>query len=112
MVNGRKRNPRARLARDTTFAPTRGHFTRDGAREDTVRERGRTARTARDAAARTGDPKREHASFPFERRRNQIPGEDVLRLDPVLEAVELPARVTGLDTGLADVDGDDFTHGE
>jgi len=27
-----------------------------------------------------------------------------IRLDTVLEAVELPARVTGLDTGLADVD--------
>ena len=37
---------------------------------------------------------------------------DSLRLDAVLEAVKLPARVTGLDTGLADVDGDDFTHGE
>ena len=36
---------------------------------------------------------------------------DSLRLDAVLEAVKLPARVTGLDTGLADVDGDDFTHG-
>ena len=35
---------------------------------------------------------------------------DSLRLDAVLEAVELPARVTGLDTGLADVDGDDLTH--
>ena len=33
-----------------------------------------------------------------------------LRLDAVLEAVELPARVTGLDTGLADVDGDNLTH--
>jgi hypothetical protein len=28
----------------------------------------------------------------------------------VLEAVKLPARVTGLDTGLADVDGDNLTH--
>ena len=35
---------------------------------------------------------------------------DSLRLDAVLEAVELPARVTGLDTGLADVDGDNLTH--
>ena len=35
---------------------------------------------------------------------------DSLRLDAVLEAVKLPARVTGLDTGLADVDGDDFAH--
>ena len=36
--------------------------------------------------------------------------EHVLRLDPVLQAVKLPARVTRLDTGLADVDGDDFAH--
>jgi hypothetical protein len=35
---------------------------------------------------------------------------DSLRLDAVLEAVKLPARVTGLDTGLADVDGDNLTH--
>ena len=33
-----------------------------------------------------------------------------LRLDAVLEAVELPARVTALDAGLAKVDGDDLTH--
>jgi hypothetical protein len=32
-------------------------------------------------------------------------------LNAVLEAVKLPAGVTDLDTGLADVDGDDFTHG-
>jgi hypothetical protein len=30
----------------------------------------------------------------------------------VLEAVKLPARVTGLDTSLADVDGDALTHFE
>jgi hypothetical protein len=30
----------------------------------------------------------------------------------MLEAVKLPARVTGLDAGLTDVDGDDFTHGK
>ena len=30
-------------------------------------------------------------------------------LDAVLEAVELPAGVAGLDTGLAKVDGDDLT---
>jgi hypothetical protein len=35
---------------------------------------------------------------------------DSLRLDAVLEAVKLPARVTGLDTGLADVYGDNLTH--
>ena len=28
----------------------------------------------------------------------------------MLEAVQLPAGVTGLDTGLAKVDGDDLTH--
>ena len=33
-----------------------------------------------------------------------------VRLDAVLEAVELPARVTGLDAALAKVDGDDLTH--
>jgi hypothetical protein len=30
----------------------------------------------------------------------------------VLEAVELPARVAGLDAGLADVDGDHLAHGD
>jgi hypothetical protein len=29
----------------------------------------------------------------------------------VLETVKLPAGVTNLDTGLADMDGDTFTHG-
>merc|ERR1712166_437777 len=33
-----------------------------------------------------------------------------IRLDAVLEAVKLPASVTGLATALADVDGDTFTH--
>jgi hypothetical protein len=32
-------------------------------------------------------------------------------LDAVLKAVELPAGISDLDTGLADVDGDDLTHG-
>jgi hypothetical protein len=32
--------------------------------------------------------------------------------DSVLEAVKLPAGVTDLDTGLTDVDGNDFTHVE
>ena len=32
-------------------------------------------------------------------------------LDSVLEAEELPAGVTNLDTGLTDVDGNDFSHG-
>merc|ERR1711868_96609 len=31
-------------------------------------------------------------------------------LDTVLEAEELPAGVTNLDTGLSDVDGNDFSH--
>lgn len=31
-------------------------------------------------------------------------------LDSVLKAVQLPAGITGLDTGLADVDRDNFTH--
>ena len=31
-------------------------------------------------------------------------------LDAVLEAEELPAGVTNLDTGLTDVDGNDFSH--
>ena len=35
-----------------------------------------------------------------------------VRLDAVLEAVQLPARVAGLDARLAEVDGDDFTHSE
>jgi hypothetical protein len=33
-----------------------------------------------------------------------------VRLDAVLEAEELPAGVTDLDTGLTDVDGNDFSH--
>jgi hypothetical protein len=38
-----------------------------------------------------------------------VRGHLAIRLDAVLEAVKLPARVTGLDTGLADVDGDNLT---
>jgi hypothetical protein len=33
-----------------------------------------------------------------------------IRLDAMLEAVKLPARVCNLATGLADVDRDDFSH--
>ena len=33
-----------------------------------------------------------------------------IRLDTVLEAEELPAGVTNLDTGLSDVDGNNFSH--
>jgi len=39
-----------------------------------------------------------------------IGGHLTVRLDAVLEAEELPAGVTDLDTGLTDVDGNDFTH--
>jgi len=35
-----------------------------------------------------------------------------VRLDSVLEAEKLPAGVTDLDTGLTDVDGNDFSHDE
>jgi hypothetical protein len=34
-----------------------------------------------------------------------------VRLDAVLQAVQLPARVTSLDTALTHVDADHFTHG-
>merc|ERR550525_565639 len=34
-----------------------------------------------------------------------------IRLDPVLQAVELPASVTNLDTGLSDMDRNAFPHG-
>jgi len=33
-----------------------------------------------------------------------------IRLDSVLEAVKLPAGVTNLDSGLSDVNRDDFSH--
>jgi hypothetical protein len=39
-----------------------------------------------------------------------IRGHLAVRLDAVLEAEELPAGVTNLDTSLADVDADSFTH--
>jgi len=41
-----------------------------------------------------------------------IGGHLTVRLDSVLEAEELPAGVTDLDTGLTDVDGNDFSHGD
>lgn len=37
-------------------------------------------------------------------------GNVAIRLDTVLKAVEFPAGVTDLDTCLADVDGNNFTH--
>jgi hypothetical protein len=39
-----------------------------------------------------------------------VGGHLAIRLDAVLEAVELPASVTDLDTALADMDGDHFAH--
>merc|ERR1719310_1341881 len=39
-----------------------------------------------------------------------VRGHLAVRLDAVLEAVQLPARVTALDAGLAEVDRDDFAH--
>merc|ERR1719164_21007 len=39
-----------------------------------------------------------------------VGGHLAIGLDAVLEAVELPAGVAGLDAALADVDADDFTH--
>jgi hypothetical protein len=33
-----------------------------------------------------------------------------IRLDAVLEAVKLPARIASLDTSLTDMDGDTLTH--
>ena len=39
-----------------------------------------------------------------------VGGHLTIRLDTVLEAEELPAGVTDLDTSLTDVDGDNFTH--
>lgn len=42
--------------------------------------------------------------------RTYVPGHGAILLDAVLEAVELPAGVTDLDPGLADVDADDLPH--
>ena len=39
-----------------------------------------------------------------------VGGHLTVRLNTVLEAEELPAGVTNLDTGLSDVDGNDFSH--
>ena len=41
-----------------------------------------------------------------------IGGHQTIGLNAVLEAVQFPARVTHLATGLADMDGDDFSHFE
>ena len=47
------------------------------------------------------------ASIASRRARLSI---DALRLDPVFEAVQLPARVPGLHAGLTDVNGDHLAH--
>jgi hypothetical protein len=39
-----------------------------------------------------------------------VRGHLAIRLDSVLEAVQLPASITSLDTGLANVDRKAFTH--
>ena len=39
-----------------------------------------------------------------------VRGHLTIGLDTVLEAEKLPAGVTNLDTGLTDVDGNDFSH--
>jgi hypothetical protein len=38
-----------------------------------------------------------------------VTGHLTIRLDPVLQAVQLPAGIAHLDTGLTDMDGDTFT---
>ena len=38
-----------------------------------------------------------------------VTGHLAIRLDPVLQAVQLPASITDLDTGLSDMDGDALT---
>ena len=39
-----------------------------------------------------------------------VRGHLAIRLNTVLEAVELPASISDLDSGLSDMDGDNFTH--
>ena len=41
-----------------------------------------------------------------------LPGQVTVGLDAVLHAVEFPAGVAHLDSGLADVDADAFSHDE
>ena len=52
----------------------------------------------------------EHRMDP--QKKNRKKGDGGKGGSPVLEAVQLPARVTDLATGLADVDGDTFAHDE
>ena len=42
--------------------------------------------------------------------RSSITGHHTIGRNTVLQAVQFPAAVTGLDTGLTEVDRDDFTH--
>lgn len=39
-----------------------------------------------------------------------VRGHLTVRLDTMLQTVQLPAGIANLDTGLTDVDGNDFTH--
>ena len=39
-----------------------------------------------------------------------VTGHLAIRLDPVLQTVQFPTGVADLDTGLANMDGDTFTH--
>merc|ERR1712227_639288 len=41
-----------------------------------------------------------------------VRGHLTIRLDTMLQAVEFPARITNLDSGLSNVDADTFSHGE
>jgi len=41
-----------------------------------------------------------------------VTGHLAIRLDSVLQTVQLPASIADLDTGLSDMDGDTFTHDE
>jgi len=59
---------------------------------------------ARDSVSGFGSPKK------VKREGGRRKLENSLRLNAVLEAVELPAGVAGLDAGLADVDGDNLAH--
>lgn len=43
-------------------------------------------------------------------RKRTSPGHEAIRLDTMLEAVELPARISYLDARLPDMDADDLPH--
>merc|ERR1719171_2983187 len=65
--------------------------------------------TARDVLARAG-LREEGVEGVVAAANRLVRGHLAVGLDAVLEAVELPAGVTGLDTGLAKVDRDNLTH--